>query len=212
MVIVIIISLTPEWEWVSWVEPLEEVVRDQEGSRYLEKRKWCRGLESTLAIPQVTEAELWRQHGFDKVRTTTPSLFCPIWGPPVFSALRISQTRILKRVAIPFSRGSSQPRDQTWVSCHCRQILYHWAIREVPLSHPKSAKEPEEAWDIHLPPPYLPPRCLEIPELEKVILARPQVAKCNIAAMASDRCWRCGHLRIDIGAWQVGRHPAGPLV
>ena len=29
----------------------------------------------------------------------------------------ISQTRILERVAIPFSRGSSEPRDQTLVSC-----------------------------------------------------------------------------------------------
>ena len=28
---------------------------------------------------------------------------------------------------IPFSRGSSQPRNQTHVSCIGRQILYHWA-------------------------------------------------------------------------------------
>ena len=34
------------------------------------------------------------------------------------STLRgISQTRILEWVAIPFSGGSSWPRDQTWVSC-----------------------------------------------------------------------------------------------
>ena len=25
---------------------------------------------------------------------------------------------------MPSSRGSSQPRDQTWVSLHCRQIFY----------------------------------------------------------------------------------------
>ena len=29
----------------------------------------------------------------------------------------ILQARILEWVSIPFSRGSSQPRDQTWVSC-----------------------------------------------------------------------------------------------
>ena len=29
----------------------------------------------------------------------------------------ILQVRILNWVAIPFSRGSSHPRDQTWVSC-----------------------------------------------------------------------------------------------
>ena len=42
----------------------------------------------------------------------------------------ISQARTLEWVAIPFSRASSQPRDQTQVYCitggllHCRQILY----------------------------------------------------------------------------------------
>ena len=29
----------------------------------------------------------------------------------------ILQGRILEWVAIPFSRGSSRPRDQTWISC-----------------------------------------------------------------------------------------------
>ena len=37
----------------------------------------------------------------------------------------ILQARILGWVAIPFSRGSSQPRDQPWVSCIGRWILYH---------------------------------------------------------------------------------------
>ena len=36
---------------------------------------------------------------------------------PGFSVLGILQARILKWVAVPFSRGSSQPRDQTQVSC-----------------------------------------------------------------------------------------------
>ena len=36
---------------------------------------------------------------------------------PGSSVHRISQARILKRVAISFSRGSSRPRDQTQVSC-----------------------------------------------------------------------------------------------
>ena len=40
----------------------------------------------------------------------------------------IFQARILKQVAISFSRGSSRPRDRTLISCiSCigRQILYH---------------------------------------------------------------------------------------
>ena len=35
----------------------------------------------------------------------------------------ILQARILEWVAFPFSRGSSQPRDQTGLP-HCRRILY----------------------------------------------------------------------------------------
>ena len=38
-------------------------------------------------------------------------------GPPGSSVHGILQARLLEWVAIPSSRGSSQPRDQTWVSC-----------------------------------------------------------------------------------------------
>ena len=57
------------------------------------------------------------------------SLSPELYSPPASSVCGISQARILER--IPFSRESSQPRDQTWVSCNCRQVLYHWATREV---------------------------------------------------------------------------------
>ena len=33
-------------------------------------------------------------------------------------------------IAIPFSRGSSQPKDRNSVSCTGRRVLYHWANRE----------------------------------------------------------------------------------
>ena len=39
------------------------------------------------------------------------------WSPPDSSVHRILQVRILEGVAMPFPRGSSQPRDQTQVSC-----------------------------------------------------------------------------------------------
>ena len=42
----------------------------------------------------------------------------------------ISLATILEWVAISFSRGSSQPRYQTPVSCIGRWILYHWVTRE----------------------------------------------------------------------------------
>ena len=52
---------------------------------------------------------------------------------PDSSVHRILQARILEWVAISFSRGFSQPRDQTQVSCGSyigRHILYHWATWE----------------------------------------------------------------------------------
>ena len=46
-------------------------------------------------------------------------------SPPGSSARGILQARILEWVAMPFSRGSSQPRDWTHVSCIERWVLYH---------------------------------------------------------------------------------------
>ena len=45
--------------------------------------------------------------------------------PPGSSVHGILQAIILEWVVIPFSRGSSQSRDQTQVSCISRQVLYH---------------------------------------------------------------------------------------
>ena len=39
------------------------------------------------------------------------------YSPPGSSVHGIFQARILERVAIPFSRGSAQPKDQTPFSC-----------------------------------------------------------------------------------------------
>ena len=50
--------------------------------------------------------------------------------PPGSSVHGIPQARILEWVAISFSRGSSWPRDQIYVSYIGRWILYHWATRE----------------------------------------------------------------------------------
>ena len=50
-------------------------------------------------------------------------------SPPGSSVHGILQARILEWVAISSSRGSSQPRDWTHISCiSCisRRILYHW--------------------------------------------------------------------------------------
>ena len=62
-----------------------------------------------------------------------------LWDPmdyslPDCSVHGILQARILVWVAIPLSKGSSQPRDQTWVSHITGRFFNIWATREgVPL-------------------------------------------------------------------------------
>ena len=70
---------------------------------------------------------------------------CPILcdpfdcSPPGSSIHGIFQPKILEWVAISSSRGSSQPRDGTWVPCIGRWVLYHWATWEAlpTLLHPQ---------------------------------------------------------------------------
>ena len=52
-----------------------------------------------------------------------------LWPRPGGIAIqaRILQARILEKVAVPFSRGSSQPRIQTQVSCTAGTFFTIWA-------------------------------------------------------------------------------------
>ena len=61
-----------------------------------------------------------------KVAQSCPTL-CDPMGYKVHEALQAS---ILEWVAFPFSRGSSQPRDQTQVSCTAGGFFTSWATRE----------------------------------------------------------------------------------
>ena len=51
-------------------------------------------------------------------------------SPPGSYVHGILQARILEWVAVSFSRGSSWPRDQTWVSCTAGRFFTTWAPRE----------------------------------------------------------------------------------
>ena len=52
---------------------------------------------------------------------------------PDSSVYGILQARILEWVAIPFSRGSSRPRDRTQVSCTGRQVLHRLSWGKPPV-------------------------------------------------------------------------------
>ena len=69
------------------------------------------------------------------VAQSCPTLWDPMdCNPPGSSVHEIFQARILEWVAISFSRGSSQPRDRTRVSCTAGKFFTNWATREVSLS------------------------------------------------------------------------------
>ena len=64
-----------------------------------------------------------------KVKATQSCL--TLCNPMEFSRPWNSPGQMLNLVAVPFPRGSSQPRDQTQVSCLAAGFFTHWATREV---------------------------------------------------------------------------------
>ena len=77
---------------------------------------------------------------FHKLTRESVSLLSSVqlFGDPIdcnlqgFSVHGIFQARILEWVAVSFSKGSYQPRDQTQVSGITGRFYTIWAIREVP--------------------------------------------------------------------------------
>ena len=56
---------------------------------------------------------------------------CPTLCDPMdYTVHGILQARILGWIAFPFSKGSSQPRDQTQVSCIAGGFFTRWATKE----------------------------------------------------------------------------------
>ena len=62
--------------------------------------------------------------------TLSDHVDCSLPGSPVHGIL---QATTLEWTAISFSRGSSQSRDWTHISCICRQILFHLSHQGSPL-------------------------------------------------------------------------------
>ena len=61
---------------------------------------------------------------------------CPTLCDPMdYTVHGIPQARILEWVAIPFSSGSSQPRDRTQVSRIAGSFFTSWATEEAPVHY-----------------------------------------------------------------------------
>ena len=88
-----------------------------------------------LSVWLVNQNHLIPQSFWPSVHAQScPTLCDPMdCSPPGSSVHGIFQARILEWVAMPFSRGLSQHRDQTRVSRIARQILYHLSYLGSPL-------------------------------------------------------------------------------
>ena len=94
---------------------------------------------------KAVSPEAWQCEGGEK-KWKLVSQLCPIpcnsmdSSPPGSSVHGILQARVLEWVAIPFSRGSSRPRDWTWVSCTAGRLFTIWAEIEDKCSGPVSCQ------------------------------------------------------------------------
>ena len=93
--------------FIDKLRDIEDVVHIYRGNMYTGEVKWSEAAQScpTLCNPMV-------------------------YSPLGSSVHEILQARVLEWVAIPFSRGSSQPRDRTQVSRIAGRHFNLWATRE----------------------------------------------------------------------------------
>ena len=98
---------------------------------YLCQENWGIELPAGWALPSIT-CMLWKVKVKGLVAPLCPTLCDPMDCSLPGSAVHgILQARILEWVAIPFSRGSSRPRDWTQVLLIAGRFFTIWATREV---------------------------------------------------------------------------------
>ena len=95
---------------------------------------WKGHAEHTESSPGALDQRTFRVHSTLRHQFSPTTLCDPTdYSPPGSSVIGILQARILEWVASPFSRGSSQPRDQIKVSHIAGGPFTLWATREAPL-------------------------------------------------------------------------------
>ena len=108
----------------------EELYEQKYGGK--ENPKMCK--ERTASSLGWLEKKIWSQSGGQKSKQRPDNGLSykdlTLCDPMDYTVHGILQDRILEWVAIPFSRGSSQPRDQTQVSCIASGFFTSWAIRK----------------------------------------------------------------------------------
>ena len=94
---------------------------------------WQNIFIKTLELISYSIVEDWKLSPKESEVTQSYLTLCDHmdYNLPCSSVHGIFQARVLEWVAISFSRGSSWPRDRTWVSCIVGRGFTVWANREV---------------------------------------------------------------------------------
>ena len=114
----------PTAKWISWSIFTKHNV--------LQERKW-----TIYSYPNI---QMTLTNMLNKTNKVSHSV---VSGSSVHGIL---QAKILEWVAIPFSRGSFQPRDQIWVSCTTGRFLNIWATRETQAKTRQTQKSIYKIW------------------------------------------------------------------
>ena len=112
------VSVSPSLKWALW---------------YLLQRVLVKiSFNEKTSENHVCQLYRWQWKWSHSVMSDCDPMDCSLPGSSVHG---IFQARVLEWVAIAFCRGSSQPRDRTWVSCFAGRLFTLWAIREaLPLA------------------------------------------------------------------------------
>ena len=131
------------------------------------------------------------------------------------SVLGTLQARILVWVAIPFTRGTSWPRDQTWVSCVVGRFFTIWATSKTHYSvklQLKCYKFPYNFPDSHSPYSGTDVRIQGFPLMIRVILdpglrCKSKNTSCSHGQRSLAGCSPRGHKESDVTEQQSTAQP-----
>ena len=108
------------------------------GEPFLGQYRARGSIGALLACSSSAEGLGWRRHQgtllapFFSIesKTESPSVVSDSLRPTDYTVRGILKARILEKVAFPFSRGASQPRDQTQISHMPGRFFTSWATRK----------------------------------------------------------------------------------
>ena len=146
-VMIFAIKMTASWQWMTLLScHLDKIWSILSNWKKRMVTPWClsHGYHFLFKTPVISDLlSQSQEHGKSYSWAWSPTcmhatslqscltLYDPMeWGLPGSSVHGILQARVLEWVATSSSRGSSWPRDRTYISCIVRWILYHWVTWE----------------------------------------------------------------------------------